>query len=164
VSFELQKYIEPLEIDELMFLERKETSERRQYYKVYQLLMFLSFIIPFIGSWYRAAEGAPNAFSTLTFFVSAGILLFISTFATYMSYYVYLRKVQLDIRYKTKTIEINRIVRKLHVTTKSAYYFYIDSTIKLSIEVACSDYDRLKVGDEVSIEYASHSKFYLGYF
>lgn len=160
----LQRYTEPLELEELIFLEKKESTERKQYFKVYRLLMFMSFLIPFIGSWYRATEGAANAFSYLRFFVSAGILLFISSFATYLSYYVYLRKIQLDLRYKTKTIETNHITRKLYVATKKAYYFYIDSAIKLSIEVAYSDYTRLKEGDEVSIEYSTHSKLYLGYF
>lgn len=151
-------------MDELIFLENKELKERGQYYKVFKWLMFLSFIFPFVSAWYRATEGAPNAFSLVRFFLSAGILLSISTIATYMSYSVYLKKVQLDLRYKTKTIERNHITRKLYVATKQAYYFYIDSAVKLSIEVSFSDYELLKEGDEVSIEYATHSKFYLGYF
>jgi hypothetical protein len=164
VSLGLQRYTEPLEFDELIFLERKESVERRQYYRVYQLLMLFSFIIPFIGSWYRVTENSPSAFSFFKFFVSSGILVFISTFATYASYYVYHRKMQLDIKYRTKTIETNRITRKLHISTKSTYHFYIDSAIKLSIEVAYGDYMRLKEGDEVSIEYTTHSQLYLGYF
>lgn len=151
-------------MDELIFLENKELKERGQYYKVYKWLMFLSFLFPFIGAWYRATEGAPNAFSMTRFFFSAALLLSISTIATYLSYRIYLRKVQLDLRFKTKTIERNHITRKLFVAPKKAYYFYIDSAIKMSIEVSFTDYELLKEGDEVSIEYATHSKFYLGYF
>lgn len=164
MPFELQRYKEPLNLDELKFLERKESKERSQYYKVFQLLMVLSFIIPFAGAWYRAYDGAPNAFSPTKFFFTAAILLFISCFSTYVTYRINLRKVQLDIRDKTKTIEISHVMRKLQIPAKNAYHLYIDSTIKLSIEVSYEDYMRMDEGDEVCIEYTSHSRQYLGYF
>ena len=164
MSLELERYYEPLSNEELVFLVRKEQRERKQYYKVYQLLMFLSFIIPFAGAWYRATDGAPNAFSQVKFFITAGILLSICTFSTYFVYRINLRKVQLDIKYRTKTIEISHITRKLYIATKNACYFYIDSRVKLSIEVSVADYERLNEGDEVAIEYTTHSKQYLGYF
>ena len=164
MPFELQRYIEPLDEDELKFLERKESRERNQYYRVYQLLMLLSFIIPFAGAWYRAYDGAPNAFSAIKFFSTAGVLLSISTVATYIPYRMNLRKVQLDIRYKTKTIEISHIVRKLHVAASNTYFFYIDAIARLSIEVSHEDYERMNTGDEICIEYTTHSMQYLGYF
>lgn len=164
MPFELVKYVEPLQPDELAFLVQKESKERMQYYKVYRLLMFLSFIIPFTGAWYRAYDGMRNPFSFLKFIITAGVLLSISTFATYMSYRFNLRKVQLDIKSKTKTIEIHHITRKLYVAAKNTCYFFIDSRIKLSIEVSVNDYERLSEGDEVCIEYATHSRQYLGYF
>lgn len=170
MSLELQKYeptqqcTEPLNNSELRYLETTEAKERKVYYQVFSILMFMSFIIPFIGSWYRAYEGAENAFSPIRFFVSAGVLLFISSFATYMSYRSSLLKIQRDIKHKTKTIEKNHITRKLHIPTKNSFYFYIDSSIKLSIEVSQNDYLSMKEGDEVSIEYTTYSKHYLGYF
>lgn len=164
MSLELIRYTEPLEAEELDFLEGKESKDRKVYFQVYRLLMLLSFIIPFAGAWYRAYDGAENAFSPLKFFFSAGVLLSISTFSTYMVYRVNLRKIQLDIRDRTKTIEISRIQRKLQMTPRSTFHFYIDSRVKMSIEVSLADYDRLKVGDEVCIEYTTHSKQYLGYF
>ena len=161
---ELQRYTEPLNFGELSFLIKKESKERTQYYKVYRILMILSFAFPFAGAWYRAADGALNAFSPARFFFSAGILLFICTFAVYFTYRINLRKVQQDIKAATKTIEINHIVRKLHLSAKNAYYFYTDSKVKLSIEVSAADYDQMNEGDEISIEYTTHSKQYLGYF
>jgi hypothetical protein len=161
---ELKRYFEPLEKSELEFLEKKESTERSQYYKVYRLLMFLSFIIPFAGAWYRAADGMPDAFSKTKFFFTAGLLLSISSFATYITYRVNLRKIQMDIKDKTKTIEISHVNRKLYLDIKDAYYLYIDSKVKLSIEVSPNDYNEMDEGDEVCIEYATHSKQYLGYF
>jgi heme/copper-type cytochrome/quinol oxidase subunit 3 len=98
------------------------------------------------------------------FFFTAGILLFISSFATYVTYRINLRRVQLDIRDKTKTIEISHVMRKLQIPAKNTYHLYIDSTIKLSIEVSYEDYVRMAVGDEVCIEFTTHSREYLGYF
>ena len=153
-----------METKQIVLPEKKESKERSQYYKVYQLLMFLSFIIPFAGAWYRAADNMPNAFSKSKFFFTAGILLSISTFATYLTYRINLRKVQLDIRDKTKTIEVSHITRKLYVAANDTWHFYIDSLVKMSIEVSSADYDRMDEGDEVCIEYTTHAKEYLGYF
>ena len=143
---------------------KKEQKDRKQYYKVFDLLMILSFIIPFAGAWYQAYDGAPNAFSPLRYFLSVGVLLSLSSFSTYVTYRVNLHKVQLDIKDRTKTIETNHITRKVCIAIKNSYYFYIDSKIKLSIEVSATDYERMNEGDEVSIEYATHSGLYLGYF
>ena len=164
MPFELQKYTEQLATDELQFLINKEQKDRKQYFKVFDLLMLLSFIIPFAGAWYRAYDGAPNAFSPFRYFFSVGVLLSISGFSTYVTYRVNLRKIQLDIRDGTKTIETNRITRKVYVNTKNSCHFYINSSIAMSIEVSINDFERMKEGDEVSIEYATHSRLYLGYF
>ncbi len=164
MPFELVLYHEALNESELVFLERKEARERRTYYKVYRVLMFMSFLMPFAGAWHRAYIGAPNAFSAFRYFFITGILLFICTFATFVTYRINLRQVQLDIKHKTKTIEVNHITRKLYVAAKNTYHFYIDSRIKLSIEVSANDYEHMKEGDEVAIEYTTHSKLYLGYF
>ncbi|MCW3123604.1 MAG: hypothetical protein JWQ38_3096 [Flavipsychrobacter sp.] len=161
---EVQRYMEPLATDELSFLQRKESKERSQYYKTFRMLMIMSFIIPFAGAWYRASDGAPNAFSVPKFYVAAGVLLSISSISTYLTYRINLRKIQWDIRDRTKTIEISHVTRKLYLGVKNTYYFYIDSRIKLSIEVSEADYYRINEGDEVCIEYTTHSKNYLGYF
>lgn len=158
------RYREPLNTDEIRILEEKETKDRSQYYKVYRILMAASFLISFITSWYRAYEGAENAFSYIRFFATTTALLGISTAAAYISYRAFHRKLQLDLKDRTKTIETNKITRKLIVATSNAHYFYTTSRIKLSIEVSEEHYHSLKEGDEVSIEYTTHAQLYLGYF
>ena len=153
-----------MEQDELEFLEKKEAKDRKLYYKLFQLMMFLCFIISYAVAWYRALKGHEFAFSPARFFISVGILLSISFITTYIAYLLDLRKVQQDIINKTKTIEQNHIINKVYFPAKDAYYFYLDSRIKLSIEVSHTDYLRMNVGDEVCIEYTTHSKQYLGYF
>lgn len=164
VSLALQTYTEPLDATELQFLEKRETKERRQYYKAFRMLMILSFVIPFIAAWYRAYDGAPNAFSIPKFFVGVSTLLSISLFSTYATYRVNLRKLQMDLKHCTKTIATYHITKKTFVPGKKTYHFYIDSKIKLSIEVSDKDFQRLQEGDEISIEYSTHAKQYFGYF
>ena len=164
MSFQLQRYIEALEPGEVDFLLRKEEQERKTYYRIFSILMFMSFILPFAGAWVQAFEGAPHAFSPLRYFSAVFVLLFISGVSTSYSYKVNHRKLQLDIRDRTKTVDTIRITRKTYVGLKKTYHFYVDSRIKLSIEVSANDFERLNAGDEVSIEYTTHSQQYLGYF
>lgn len=160
----LQLYTEPLQADEIDFLRRKEEQDRKMYFKVFRMLMIGCFIIPFITAWYRAYDGAPNAFSYVRFFATAATLIFISSFAVYMSYRVYLHGIQKDLKAKSKTIEISQITKKVYVQIDHSFHLYITSQVKLSIEVTQEDYLTYNEGDEVSIEYGTYSKEYFGYF
>ena len=66
--------------------------------------------------------------------------------------------------YKRQTIERVNVTRKQYMPQNNTYYLYLSSPVKLSIEVSIDDYRQVGEGDELSIEYATHSKFYLGYF
>jgi hypothetical protein len=158
------RYFEQLTDEELDFLLQKEDKERRNYYRVFKLLMIVSFVMPFLGAWYRAYEGAPSAFSYSRFFVSVCGLLFVSFWATFFAYRFNLRLLQKDIKQRSKTIDVCCIEQKLHVPHTSTYYLYISSAIKLSIEVSAPDFNLLHEGDEVCIEYSTFSREYFGYF
>lgn len=160
----VRRYEEPLKKEELSELMAKETKERRQYFVVFRLLMIGSFILPFIASWYRAYEGAPNAFSYVKFFVSATILITISAAATYLSFKRFHSKLLADIKGNMKVVETWPITKKVTIPSKNAYYFYTESKVKLSISVSEDFFNNLQEGDEVSIEYTPHSHIYLGYF
>jgi len=164
VQLDLVKYREPLSTEELSFLRRKEEREKKQLYKIVRVFMILCFICPFIVAWFHAADGQDNPFSFTHYFFGVLFLLCFSAAGIYWGYYHNLRKVQMDIKYGTKTIERAFITRKQYMPISNAYFFYLSSAIKLSIEVAEYDYRRLKDGDEVNIEYTTYSKQYLGYF
>ena len=161
---QLQLYTEQLTPEEFSFIQAAELRNRAMYFKVFRLLMIVSFVLPFITAWYRAYDGAPNAFSYPRFFLSAGILVFISAFSTYMSYRVYHRGLQKDVRFRTKTIETCHITKKVYVEVSQTCHLYLSSPTQLSIQVSPDDYLNYLEGDEVSIEYATYSKEYLGYF
>jgi len=159
-----RKYTEPLTEAELLLLKNKEAKDSKQYFAVYRILMIVSFVVPFITSWYRAYEGAPNAFSYIRYFFTMAVLLGIFTFATYSSYKLYHQNLQKDITDKTKTVETCSITKKVINASNNAYYFYTTSRVKISIEVSEACYYSLNEGDEISIEYTTHTQHYLGYF
>ncbi len=164
MSVELIQYREPLNRDELAFLKKKEERERKQLYKIIRVFMILCFVCPFIVAWFRAIAGFENPFSPLNYFLGVLFLILFSGFGIYWGYYHNLRKVQLDIRKGTKTIERTYITRKQYMPSSNSYFFYLTSAVKLSIEVDEYDFRRLEKGDEVSIEYTTFSRIYLGYF
>ena len=161
---QLVRYNEPLEAEELSFLKKKEQKERGQYYKLIKWLMIFSFLCPFVIAWLQAMEGMENPFSYRSYFVGVFYLMCFSGGGTYFVYYFNLRKVQSDIHHKTKTIERAHITRKQFMPHNNTYHFYIDAPSRLSIEVTAIDFNRLDKGDELSIEYTTYSKIYLGYF
>ena len=161
---ELTLHTEPLEADELAFLEKKEQKERKQYYQAFSILMVMSFVFAFAGSWYRAYEGAPDAFSAVKFFFTAFVLLGLSGGAVYFTYKRDLQKLQTDLKDKTKTIEVTHVKSKKYMPQNKTYHFYLLTPNKMSIEVTQAEFYQLNEGDEVTIEYTTCSKFYLGHY
>ncbi len=157
-------YRETLKPGELAFLENLVAKEKKTYYKIFTVMMIFSFVFPFLGSWYRAYEGAENAFSYSKFFTSVTALLTVTGVATWFGFYVHLRKIIKDIQENSKTVAVTRIKRKTHITTNNTFYFYIDSIIKLSIEVSAEDFQQYNEGDDICIEYTTNAQKYLGYF
>lgn len=161
---ELVKYLEPLTEEEFTFLKKKEQRDRHYFYRAVRAVLIICFIVPFLIAWGGALSGKPNAFSYLRYFAGVLFLLCFAGACTYLSYYFHLRKVQMDVKQNAKTVERTKITEKKFMPMNGIYYFYINSTVKLSIEVSEEDYLRLAEGDEVNIEYTTHSRQYLGYF
>ncbi len=161
---ELVRYIESLNHDELSFLKKKEERDRHYFYRAVRAIMIICFVIPFLIAWVAAIYGVPNAFGYRKYFTGVVFLVCFASLCIYISYYYYLRKVKLDIHHHTKTVERTQITQKKFMPQNGGYYFYINSEVKLSIEVSEQDYHRLEEGDEVNIEYTTYSKQYLGYF
>lgn len=162
-DLQLIQYKSPLTPAELSFLKQKEMKDRKQLYKIMGLLMVLCFLAPFAGAWVRALEGDELAFSMANYFLGVVFLLVFCSLAVYWTYRKFLYKVQQDIRHGSKLIDTVTITRKQYMVANNAYYFYITSAIKLSIEVSEEDYRRLHEGDEIRIEYTGYSHQYLGY-
>ncbi|MEO6833724.1 MAG: hypothetical protein ABI378_13935 [Chitinophagaceae bacterium] len=164
MSLELVRYHEPLQEEERAFLIRKETRDRRQFFKVLQIVLVICFILPFAMAWGEAIVGKPNPFSFKLYFIGVGTLVGLTTGAALVSYRSNLYLLYRDLRANTKTIERTTISRKYLMRPTQKCFFYLNSKIRLSIEVSEEDFDNFEVGDEVNIEYATFSKSYFGYF
>lgn len=157
-------HYDKLTTEELSFLNKKEEKERVQFYKVLRTILIICFVVPYVVSWFRATEGVPDPFSFTYYFSGVGFLMVFSGSIAYFIYRNNLNKIQRDIKKRSKTVEHTHITRKQFMPQTNTYYFYLDSPTKLSIEVSQQDYESMRQGDELNIEYTTHAKFYLGYF
>ena len=153
-----------MDIGELEFLTKKIRKDKIQYYIIYSLLLVFSFIIPFLGSWYRSNDGGVNSFSKGRFIFSSILLVSLSSIATVVTYRKFSYNILKDIKSQTKTIEPNRIKQKVYLAENNTCHFYLESGQKISIEVTVDDYNNYKEGDEICLEYSKHAREYLGYF
>jgi len=142
-------YREPLEEDELHFLEEKARKDSKLFLHVVRWMIVACMLIPLSFDYY---------------YYGLLFLLLFSGSCIYYSYRLTLRRVLQDIAFGTKIIERCTIKRKQQMPINNSYHFYIHTAYKLSIEVSEDDYNRLNEGDEVSIEYTEFSKMYLGYY
>ena len=156
-------HLEAMTTEELSFLTQMERKERRTYRKILVWLLVMSFVFPFITSWYRFSDSGIMQFSIGKFSLSIVILAGISLVSVGMVYQVYHRGLLLDIKLKKKTVSTHKIMKKVAVAGGS-FHFYIESPVKLSIEVSESDFGAYREGDEICIEFAENSQHYFGYF
>ncbi len=161
---EVRTHSEQLSPEELQFLVDKDEKETRTFYRAIRVFMVVCFIIPFIVAWMRAMDGDEHPFELGAYFLGVAFLLSFTGLCAWLAYRRSLQKIKTDIRKRSKTVERAKITRKQYMPHNHAYYFYLDSPTKLSIEVSESDYYMLNDGDEVNIEYSTNSKLYFGYF
>lgn len=164
MSTALVRYLEPLAADERAFLMRREARERRQLYKALRILMPICFALPFAMAWGEAIVGKPNPFSFAGYFTGVAVLLFLTFGGATLAYRSSLYLLHQDLRHNTKTIERVTITQKRFMPQTNGCFFYLDSPVKLSVEVSAQYFARLTEGDELNIEYATYSKAYFGYF
>lgn len=158
------KHNEQMSAEELLFLIRKDEQETRSFYRAISAFMVVCFILPFIVAWVRAFGGDKQPFEFGYYFLGVGVLLSFLGLCAWMAYRYSLQKLKNDIKTQAKTVERTTIKRKQYMPHNNTYYFYLDSSIKLSIEVGKDDYHMFNDGDELNIEYSTNAKFYFGYF
>lgn len=165
--------IAPLEEEELNFILKKFQKEQHSFWRVLRGLVVLGLLIPLLTLfllksmpdevvWKR--ELREKQFPDYYFLIVAGVLLLIILIGSYYSYWSTIRKIALDVKYRRKIIERTIILRKVYMPQNKAFYFYINSDKKLSIEVNADDYSFYQEGDEINIEYSQYAGEYLGYF
>jgi len=159
----LIRHLEPLNADERAFLKRRETRERHQLYKAVRIMMPFCFVLPFAVAWGEAIIGRENPFSALRYFAGVCILLGLVLVSVFIGYRSSLHLVRQDLLKSTKTVEQVRITGKRFMPHDNTCHAYLDSRIRLSIEVSPEDFDQFQIGDTIHIEYSTRAKAYLGY-
>jgi hypothetical protein len=157
-------HTEPLDTSEMAFLNRQLAQGKKMFIAFYAKFIIILFSLSFVVSFYRAASGIDNAFSPLWYFRFTGALLLLSAGLCYIVFLLFHRKLSLDIKQGTKTIERCVIERKQYMRRVNKYYFYLNSRHCLSIEVNQHDFNTMNPGDELSIQYSTHCGIFFGYY
>lgn len=160
----VKTYVEKLQPGEVDLLKKRAEYGKKSCYKLFARSMPLCFILPFFGAWYSVLGHADNAFSYTRYFGTTVLLLLLSLLLIIGWYLLKFHHIRQDISSCSKTVATMPILRKQYFVRFDAYYFYIGSPVKLFIQVNQYDYFMHMKGDEISIEYGTHSKVYLGYF
>ena len=155
---------EPLDEDELFFLQEKCKSQELEFRKIMRICLILQFILPIIVTTQHGAfiQEVP---SKALFAAYGTVITFILLAIVMLGSYTYLVfPYKRDLRSRQKRVESCTITKKKHMVLNNTWHFYINSMAKISIEVNAIDFNRFDTGDEINIEFAHYSSEYLGYF
>lgn len=164
-----EHYIELMNDSELAFLKKKAGKESRVYQKILKIMLLGAVVFSFAGAWENIQNegrllGTETVFSWENYFITLLILSVIFFLTLRISRNSELAQIHKDLRQKTKIIERVIIKRKTFLPHNNTFHFYLNSVIKLSIEVDENDFAHLSEGDEISIEYSKNAWIYFGYF
>lgn len=169
-------YEEPMNDSELSFLKTKEEKEKRTFFRTVRILLLLSVVPCCLGIIMESIKRSsdPPAMTRLReqedphvylyYFFGMIFLLLLVIGGSLIAYSRSVGRLHKDIRLGRKTIEDTEISRKQFVNSNNTYHFFLRSAFKLSIEVSKEDYEAYEEGDEINIEYSTHSRVYFGYF
>ncbi len=158
------RYTEALTRDEVAFLQTRKSAETGQVRKLLRVCVVLSVLIPFAGAWVRANEGEPSVFSLLKYGLLLFWMLLISGAIAGVNYGRAVHPLRRDLRGGEKVVEAAVIVRKVFMPQDGSYHLYLNSLVRLSIEVEEAAFQHVQQGDEINILYAPYSRLHLGYF
>lgn len=172
-------YKESLTEDERQFLLKKLNQERPHFFKVLKTinlicLLFVALItfLMLVMYWIKPAattiikEDNPLTIGNIlaiSFWTYFSITVLINV-AFGLRYRITIRKLKSDIESNEKIIEQTKILNKRFMPQNQAYYFYIESPNRYTIQVDENTYRMLEIGDELNLEYSEKSKIDFGYF
>ena len=134
------------------------------YYRIFNGCMVVCFAVPYIFAWYRVSENDKLAFSMLRYFLITTALLILLILSLYIAYKAKYKTLEKDVALRTKEVATYSITKKVKINHSNKCYFYVESPVILSFEVSEKDFNAFGLGDQINIEYATHSLEYLGYF
>jgi hypothetical protein len=164
MQHEKQTYTEPLTNDEKQGLSKKILKDKRNYFIAMGVALVFCISVAYLGAWEQPTPRSPFRFSYHKYEI---VFLIAGLFATAILSITYLRftkKAVSDLKSNTKTVVQHRITKKVYVKNGRSYHLFLDASSPLSIEVNEATFNRYAEGDEISIEYFTCSREYIGYF
>jgi Ca2+/Na+ antiporter len=156
--------IEPLEEDERAFIQKKRDTESKAYMYTMNRMLVIAFIVPLFVAIVYYIVTVQISDLVQVYFIGLIFLLLFFALVAWLSYRHKLMKYKNDLKKGTKCIERVTIQSAQYMPQNNTYHFYIDSIVKLSIEVDEIFYHSNHPGDEINIEYAQFSHEFFGYF
>lgn len=164
-------YREPMEREELQYLERQAVRQRKLFLRVAHyiflgLALFMTALYTFSNFTYDPGNIDERTETPLSpvfvLQVAAGMFLFFAIVLGLLYYFTILSLFR-EIKSGYKVVEQAFIVEKKYMSQTHSYHFYLSSRIKKSIEVNKKDYNFYDVNDEINIEYSPASYHFFGY-
>jgi hypothetical protein len=155
--------LEPLEEEELLFLQQRSDKESKEFMFAMNVLLKAAVIIPLIAAIFYYVRFESTKMMFQAFLYALAITTILITIAGISSYFRSLHALRKDLKEKNKTIESALITEKKYMALNNTWHFYTTSPVKYSIEVSEDDYHRFEVNDEINLEYGRHSLEYFGY-
>ncbi len=156
--------IEPLEEDELAFIQKRNEKESKAYVLGMNMVLIASVAIPFVVALIYKIRFQRTDIMIQAFLYALCITLSFSAIVSFFSYRRSLFDIRKDLKEKTKIVESSLITEKKFMPLNNTWHFYLDNAFKYSIEVSEDDFHRFHVNDEINIEYSTYSKEYFGYY
>ena len=164
LSLKNKYFIEPFEDSEKEFIEQKYKRISKEYLQMMNYFLIACGIIPiFIAFLYYIFSLKRLTFLYVFIIGFSFMILFFIVIAT-IYYFYQVFSIYKDNTHQLKVTEHCIIIEKKYMSLNQSFHFYLDSEIKLSIEVSESDFQYYNLGDEINIEYSQYSKEYFGFY
>lgn len=169
---------EALTEDQVVFLQKRYDAEIKKFKRarnatlkfgsiagiIFSTIFFLLNKLAPIEEYAENQERMSDGTAILIGFLCTLGLIGIILTAFVIAYFANFRSIKMDMEESTKLIEIAHIKEKKFMPHNETYHFILDSPTRYSMEVDATDFQFYALGDEINLEYTTHSKIDLGYF
>lgn len=171
-KIKLTTFEEPLTEAEIAVLTEKYTSQRaffQRFYYIFGMVFSLIILIVFYAAISQPDEGIYSRIiekqRTIYYaqYMIPGILLFFTAVCA-SHFTIAVGGLKKDLKERIKIIEYVVVKRKKIMPSDHSYHFYIISNFKTHLQVSKAVYELYQINDQLTIEYAPHSKTFLAYY
>lgn len=171
-KIKLPTFEEPLTEDEIAILAEKHRSQRTFFLRFYYSFGMVFLLIILVGFYAAISQPDEGIYSRIIekqrtiyyaqFMIPGLLLFFTAVCASHFS--IAVGGLKKDIKKGVKVIEYVIVKRKKIMPSDHSCHFYIISNFKTHLQVSKEVFDLYQINDQLTIEYAPHSKTFLAYY